>query len=189
MTDLTALPDDLPVPTDDGAADHLPGTAAPRVTLAGTDGAAVALDALPPGRTILYLYPLTGRPGVDLPDGWDAIPGARGCTTEACDFRDHHQDLLDAGAGAVHGLSSQDTDHQRELVGRLRLPFSLLADPGLETARALHLPTFTSAGRTLYRRLTLVVLDHVVEHAFYPVFPPNRHAQEVLAWLRARPGA
>jgi len=184
VTDLTALPDGLPVPDNDGAADHLRGAALPDITLASTAGGQVALNALPPGRTIIYVYPLTGRPGFDLPMGWDAIPGARGCTTEACDFRDHHQDLLDAGASAVYGLSSQDTEHQRELVERLHLPFAMLADPKLETAQALQLPTFSAGGQTLFRRLTLVLQADVVEHAFYPIFPPNQHAREVLTWLR-----
>lgn len=154
--------------------------------LASTDGGTVALSAMPPGPAVVYVYPLTGRPGRDLPDSWDAIPGARGCTVEACDFRDHHQDLLAAGASAVYGLSSQDSEHQRELVDRLRLPFAMLADPRLELAGALRLPTFTADGQTLYRRLTLVLREGVVEHAFYPVFPPDRHAGEVLAWLKAR---
>jgi peroxiredoxin len=134
----------------------------------------------------LYFYPLTGRSGVDLPEGWDAIPGARGCTTEACDFRDHHADLVAAGAEIVYGVSSQDTDYQRELVGRLNLPFAMLADPGFTIAGALELPTFTAGGQRLHSRLTLVV-DGRVEHVFYPIFPPNRHAQQVLAWLQANP--
>ncbi len=186
MTDLTRLPDGLPAPADDGAADHLPGAAVPDVALASTDGGTVALSAMPPGPAVVYVYPLTGRPGMDLPEGWDAVPGARGCTVEACDFRDHHEDLLAAGASAVYGLSSQDSGHQRELVDRLSLPFAMLADPRLELAEALRLPTFTADGQTLYRRLTLVVRAGVVEHVFYPVFPPDRHAEEVLAWLKAR---
>jgi peroxiredoxin len=130
---------------------------------------------------------LTGQPEGDLPVGWDTIPGARGCTTEACDFRDHHAELLESGAHAVYGLSSQDTDYQQELVQRLRLPFAMLADPGFTIASALRLPRFTAAGLTLYRRLTLVVRDGAIEHVFYPVFPPDRHAQQVLTWLRSHP--
>lgn len=183
MSDLNALPDDLPVPVDDGAADHLAGAPMPALTLDATSGERVALNRL--GRAVLYFYPLTGRPGAELPAGWDSIPGARGCTTEACDFRDHHADLLAAGVDTVHGVSAQDTAYQREAVDRLHLPFSLLADPELTVARALGLPTFTASGRRLYSRLTLIVGDGRVEHVFYPVFPPNVHAREVLAWLRA----
>jgi peroxiredoxin len=185
MVDFTTLPDDLPVPEDDGAADHLPGAALPALTLPSTTGDAVDLGALGPGRTVIYLYPMTGRPGVALPEGWDDIPGARGCTTEACDFRDHLQDLRAAGARHVFGLSSQSTDHQREMADRLRLPFPVLSDADFSLGTALSLPTFTAAGERLYKRLTLVARDGVVEHVFYPVFPPNTHAQEVLGWLRS----
>lgn len=174
----------LPVPEDDGAAAHLPGTAVPPLELHATGGAAVRLDALGPGRTVIYVYPLTARPGTEPPDGWDAIPGARGCTPEACSFRDHHQDLLAAGAAAVFGLSSQDVDYQREAVERLHLPFQMLSDPDRSLARALGLPTFEAGGLTLYKRLTLIIRGGVVEHAFYPVFPPGEHAQQVLDWLR-----
>ncbi|MFF0777704.1 peroxiredoxin [Streptomyces sp. NPDC003720] len=181
------LPDGLPVPEDDGAAEHLPGTAVPSLTLESSGGEAVRLDTLGAGRSVLYVYPLTGRPGTDMPEGWDTIPGARGCTTEACGFRDHHEDLLAAGAARVFGLSSQDTDYQREVVERLRLPFRMLSDPERRLARALDLPTFTVEGTRLYSRLTLIVHDGLVEHVFYPVFPPNEHAEQVLAWLRGNP--
>ncbi|WP_314173938.1 peroxiredoxin [Streptomyces winkii] len=187
MTDFTSLPADLPVPGDDGAAAHLPGMTVPSVELHSTGGETVRLDALGAGRTVLYVYPLTGRPGTDLPEGWDAVPGARGCTPEACGFRDHHQELLAAGAVRVLGLSSQDTDYQREAVERLHLPFEMLSDPARNLARALGLPTFGISGMTLYKRLTLVIRDGVIEHVFYPVFPPNEHAGEVLAWLRRNP--
>lgn len=184
MTDFTQLPPELPIPEDDGAADHLPGRTVPDVTLPATSGEAVALGELGPGATIVYIYPMTGRPGVDLPGGWDDIPGARGCTTEACDFRDHHAELLAAGAARVFGLSSQDTDYQRELVQRLSLPFAVLADTDLVLADRLALPTFEADGTTLYKRLTLVIRDNAIEHVFYPIFPPNEHAREVLRWLR-----
>ncbi|MFD5006237.1 peroxiredoxin [Streptomyces mutabilis] len=131
----------------------------------------------------LYIYPLTGRPGTDLPEGWDSIPGARGCTAEACGFRDHYQDLLAAGATQVYGLSSQDSDYQREVTERLRLPFQMLSDPARSLAQALDLPTFTTGGLTLYKRLTLIIKDNVIEHLFYPVFPPDKHADQVLDWL------
>lgn len=183
MHDPTQLPDDLPVPADDGAAEHLPGIPLPALTYDATDGSTVRLDDLGPGRTVLYLYPKTGRPGVAMPPGWDEIPGARGCTTEACDFRDHHRKLLVAGAARVYGLSSQSPAYQAEAVERLRLPYSLLADPELRLAAALDLPTFSAGGERLYERLSLIVRDGSVEHVFYPVFPPNEHAQEVLAWF------
>ncbi|SHF65756.1 redoxin family protein [Streptoalloteichus hindustanus] len=187
MTDYTTLPADLPVPEDDGEAAHLPGATLPPLELHDTSGAPVRLDALGAGRTVIYVYPLTGRPGTDLPDGWDAIPGARGCTAQACGFRDHHQELLAAGAVSVFGLSSQDTDYQREVVERLHLPFPMLSDPERSLAGALGLPTFEAGGLTLYKRLTLIVRAGVVEHVFYPIFPPNEHAEQVLTWLRDNP--
>lgn len=183
MTDFSQLPPDLPVPKDDGAADHLPGARVPALTLTSTGGVRVAFDQLGEGRSVIYVYPLTGRPGHDLPEGWDSIPGARGCTTEACDFRDHYRQLTDAGADRVYGLSSQDSAYQREVAERLRLPFTLLADVGLALADELDLPTFEADGMRLYKRLTLILRDGRIEHVFYPVFPPNTHAQQVLAWL------
>lgn len=170
---------------DDGAADHLPGLAAPQVILPSTSGESVAVDGLGAGRTVLYVYPLTARPDGAVPDGWDSIPGARGCTPEACDFRDHHAELLAAGAARVFGVSAQDTDYQREVVDRLHLPFAMLSDTELGLAGALRLPTFQAGGMTLFTRITLVIRDGMVEHAFYPVFPPGAHAREVLAWLRS----
>lgn len=188
MADHTQLPEDLPVPVDDGAADHITGLSLPDITLKTSDGEPLLLSDLGRGTSVIYLYPLTGRPDVDLPDGWDAIPGARGCTTEACDFRDHFKELRDAGATRVYGLSSQSVDYQAELVGRLRLPFTMISDERMELGEALSLPTFTAAGHgRLYSRLTLIVIDQVVEHVFYPIFPPNEHARQVLEWLRHRP--
>lgn len=183
LTMVGPLPGNLPAPGDDGAADHLPGRLVPPTELTSTDGATVHLDQLGPDRTVLYCYPLTGRADVDLPDGWDSIPGARGCTNEACDFRNNHTDLLAAGAAAVYGVSTQSTAYQAELVGRLRLPFAMLSDSDLALAAHLDLPTFAAGGMTLYRRHTLVVRGGVIEHVFYPVFPPDQHASEVLAWL------
>jgi peroxiredoxin len=188
MTDYTVLPDNLPVPEDDGAADHLPGMAMPALLLPASDGNTVDLAALGPGRTIIYLYPLTGRPGVDLPQGWDSIPGARGCSTEACDFRDHYAELQQAGASRVYGMSSQDPEYQAEVVERLHLPFAMLSDQQLAVADALNLPTFSASGHDrLYSRLTLVIRDGRIEHVFYPIFPPNTHAQRVLDWLQDHP--
>ncbi|MFJ7158612.1 MerR family transcriptional regulator [Streptomyces sp. NPDC101118] len=185
--DLTVLPAGLPVPEDDGAAAHLPGRPMPALETAATSGGSVRLDALGPGRTVLYVYPLTGRPDADLPEGWDAIPGARGCTSQACGFRDHHQELAEAGAARVFGLSSQDTPYQREVTERLRLPFAMLSDPSLSLASTLGLPVFGFEGRTLFKRITLVVREGRIEHVFYPVFPPDGHARQVVEWLRENP--
>jgi peroxiredoxin len=181
--DPNVLPPDLPAPEDDGAADHLPGLSLPPFALAATDGSLVRLDQLP-GRVVVYAYPRTGVPGEDpLVAGWDAIPGARGCTPESCGFRDHFRELQAAGAASVFGLSTQPTDYQREAAERLHLPFALLSDAALELTKALRLPTFEVAGQTLLKRFTLVLAVGRIEHVFYPVFPPDRHAEEVLAWL------
>ena len=181
--DPNVLPPGLPAPEDDGASDHLWNMPLPPFELAATDGSLVRLDGLP-GRTIVYAYPRTGIPGEDplVPD-WDTIPGARGCTPESCAFRDHYSDLQAAGASTVYGLSTQDSGYQREAAERLHLPFALLSDADLELTKALRLPTFEAAGETLLKRFTLVVSGGRIEHVFYPVFPPDRHAQEVLAWL------
>jgi peroxiredoxin len=180
-------PSNLPIPEDDDATEHLPGMAMPELTLAATDGASVDLSALGEGRTVLYLYPLSGRPGTDLPNGWKAIPGASGCTPEACGFRDHIQELHEAGAEHVFGLSSQDTAYQTEFAGRLSLPFAILSDPEIRLGELLRLPAFHTAGQRLYRRLTMIIFDGQIEHVFYPIFPPDRHAEAVVAWLRAHP--
>jgi peroxiredoxin len=185
---LENLPAELPAPVDDGAAAHLPGRALPALELVSTRGGAMRVDRVPAGasRLVLYAYPRTGRPGEPLPDGWDAIPGARGCTPESCGFRDHAAELAAAGA-AVAGVSTQDTAYQAEAARRLNLPFPLLSDADLRLTNALGLPTFEAAGMTLTKRLTLVIADGAVEHVFYPVFPPEGHATEVLDWLRAHP--
>jgi peroxiredoxin len=159
----------------------------PALSLPATDGRQVALDALGGGRTVVYIYPMTGRPGADLPEGWDDIPGARGCTPESCAFRNLYADLHAAGAAQVFGLSSQPTGYQAEAVERLHLPFAMLSDEHLALAGALGLPTFSVDGMTLYRRLTMIITGGVIEHVFYPIFPPDQHAQEVLDWLRAHP--
>jgi peroxiredoxin len=175
------LPNDLPVPEDDGAADHLPGMRLPSVPLASTSGEIVDLSALP-GRTVVYCYPMTGRPDRSLPAGWDEIPGARGCTPQTCSFRDHHAELRSLGA-SVFGSSTQDTEYQREAATRLHLPFALLSDSDLAFAGALGLPTFEVDGMVLLKRLTLVIDDGWIEKVFYPVFPPDRSAEEVVEWL------
>jgi peroxiredoxin len=183
--DIHILPEDLPVPEDDGAADHLLNAVVPAIALKAATGETIRLDE-PGKRTVLFCYPRTGRPDEELPPGWNAIPGARGCTPEACGFRDHHAELAQAGA-AVFGLSTQSPSYQRELVERLGLRFAVLSDERLALTEALGLPAFEAAGQTLLRRLTLIVSDGRIEHVFYPVFPPDRHASEVLAWLRANP--
>jgi peroxiredoxin len=175
------LPNDLPVPTDDGAADHLQGMRLPPVALGSTAGESVDLSALP-GRTVVYCYPMTGRPSGHLPRGWDEIPGARGCTPQSCSFRDHHVELQALGA-RVFGLSTQDTEYQSEAAGRLRLPFALLSDAELAFAGALSLPTFEVEGKVLLKRLTLVIEDGRIEKVFYPVFPPDKSAAQVVEWL------
>ena len=185
--EFESLPPDLPVPVGDGAADHLPGRALPAIELPSTSGERVALDRLGPGRTVIYAYPATGVPGRAMPAGWDDIPGARGCTPESCGFRDHAGELAAAGAGRVYGLSSQDGAEQSELADRLGLPFDLLCDGELRLADDPGLPTFEAGGATLFRRLTMVVADGAIEHVFYPVFPPDEHAEEVVAWLQANP--
>jgi peroxiredoxin len=183
--DFHQLPHDLPAPVDDGGADHLVGMALPDIRLVSTAGGTVALASLT-GRTVVYVYPRTGRPGQALPPGWDEIPGARGCTPQSCAFRDHYQELRALGA-RVFGLSTQDTDYQAEAVSRLHLPFPLLSDADLAFAHALVLPTFDVAGMTLLKRLTLIVNNGRIEHVFYPVFPPDQNASDVIAWLTANP--
>lgn len=175
------IPKDLPVPVDDGACDHLAGMRVPSVPLLSTAGRVIDLTSLP-GRTVLYCYPRTGRPDVEPPKGWNEIPGARGCTPESCAFRDHCKELQSLGA-QVFGLSAQSSEDQREAAARLDLPFELLSDAKLDFANALGLPTFQVEAMTLIKRLTLILSDGRIEKVFYPVFPPDRHAEEVLAWL------
>jgi peroxiredoxin len=182
--DLHALPPDLPVPRDDGACAHLAGMTLPPIALPSTGGRVVDLSRLA-GTAVIYIYPRTGRPDQELPTGWNAIPGARGCTPQSCAFRDHYGALQRAGAAQVFGLSTQDSTYQREAVERLHLPFELLSDAGLGLARALNLPTFEVDGMTLIRRLTLILRDGEIAKVFYPVFPPDRNAGDVLDWLAA----
>jgi peroxiredoxin len=184
LHDPTVLPADLPAPQDDGGARHLPGLRLPVLTLTATDRSLVDLSKLA-GRTLLYIYPRTGRPGQPLPDGWDAIPGARGCTPQSCAFRDHFAELKQLGVGHVFGLSTQDSDYQREACERLHLPFPLLSDANLTFTRALRLPTFEVVGMTLLKRMALVIDDGTIVKVFYPVFPPDKNADEVVAWQRA----
>jgi peroxiredoxin len=182
-----SLPPDLPVPIDDGAADHLSGLVLPALTMPSTlgDDVDVAALAARAGTLVLYVYPRTGTPGQPSPDGWDAIPGARGCTPQSCAFRDHHAELRALGADLA-GLSAQPLEEQQAFAAREHIPFPLLSDPQLGLAAALELPTFGAGGMRLYKRITLVVRDGAIAHAFYPVFPPDRNAADVLAWLGNR---
>jgi peroxiredoxin len=169
------------VPEDDGAAEHVLDAVVPAIELPATTEETIDLAALT-GRTVLFCYPRTGRPDEELPPGWNAIPGARGCTPEACGFRDAHAQFAELGVRVI-ALSTQSADYQREMAERLHLPFPVLSDEALELTRALQLPTFETSGMTLLKRLTLVIDDGRVEHVFYPVFPPDSHAGEVLSWL------
>jgi peroxiredoxin len=180
--DWSRLPSDLPAPVDDGAAAHLLGSALPALSLAATDGRLIRLDQVP-RPAVVYAYPRTGRPGEPpLVEDWDMIPGARGCTPESCGFRDHHAELAALGFD-VYGLSTQTTDYQREAVQRLQLPFSLLSDADLALTHACRLPSMEVAGQALLRRQTWLVRDGHIAHLWYPVFPPDTHAAEVLGWL------
>jgi peroxiredoxin len=179
------LPSDLPIPVDDGMAKHLIGLAVARTLLPATTGELVDLGSLR-GRTVVYCYPRTGRPDEEPPYGWNMIPGARGCTPQSCAFRDHYRELEALGV-RVFGLSTQDTEYQREAAERLHLPFALLSDSQAKFSRAIRLPMFEVQSMRLLKRLTLIIRDGVIEHIFYPVFPPDRNAEEVLDWLKAHP--
>jgi peroxiredoxin len=183
QTNLNQLPPNLPRPKDDGAARHLKGMALPDLELPSTANRRVNLSKIAAPRVVVYAYPMTGRPDRQLPQGWDDIPGARGCTPETCGFRDHHKDLAKLQT-EVFGVSTQDTPYQQEMVKRLEVPFEVLSDEHMELARALKLPTFTVEGMTLLKRLTLVARNGRIEQVFYPVFPPDKHAEEVIAWLK-----
>jgi peroxiredoxin len=174
----------IPAPVDDGATKHLLGARMAAIALPATDGSVVDLAALR-GRTIVYAYPRTGQPGTDNPPGWDMIPGARGCTPQSCSFRDHFAELKALGVAQLFGLSTQDPAYQREATERLHLPFAILSDEHLQLTRAMNLPTFVTSGMTLLKRFTLVIDDGIVKHVFYPVFPPDRSASDVIAWLSA----
>ena len=184
LHDPTVLPDDLPVPRDDGAARHLTGrgcrTSRWRRLTAGRSNLSRLV-----GRTVVYIYPRTGRPGQATPTGWDGIPGARGCTPQSCGFRDHFADLKRLGVAQLYGLSTQTTDYQREAAERLHLPFAILSDESLALTRALNLPTFSVDGMTLIRRMAWVIDNGVITHVFYPVFPPDKSAEDVVNWIQA----
>jgi len=187
MSTAPELPPDLPRPEDDGACAHLAGTKSPDIAL-GSTGVTVNLSELA-GRTIVYCYPRMGQPGETVPESWNAIPGARGCTNQSCSFRDHFSELVAAGADYLFGLSTQDVDYQREAVDRLHLPFSLLSDEELKFANALNLPRFQYDRATLIKRLTLVIDNGTITQVLYPVFPPDRSAEQTLEWLRLNPAS
>jgi peroxiredoxin len=186
QANLNQLPPNLPRPKDDGGARHLKGMALPDLELPSTANRRVNLLNVSTPRVVIYAYPMTGRPDRQLPHGWDDIPGARGCTPETCGFRDHHRDLAKLHT-EVFGISTQDTPYQQEMVKRLEVPFEVLSDEHMDFARALKLPTFTVDGMTLLKRLTIVARHGRIEHVFYPVFPPDTHAEEVIVWLKKHP--
>lgn len=180
------LPPNLPRPVDDGAADHLRHMLMPSISLRSTKNRMVNLSELSAPRTVIYCYPMTGVPGRPLPEGWDMIPGARGCTPQTCGFRDRYQELLQFNV-AVFGLSTQTTEYQREMADRLHLPFEILSDAEFKLCEALRLPTFEADGMRLVKRLTMIVRSGRIEYVLYPVFPPNESADEVLRWVRSNP--
>ena len=183
MQTLTDLPEDLPQPQDDGACDHLKNVKLSSINLATTYGLQVDFSAII-GRLVIYLYPMTGRPDTALPDGWDEIPGARGCTPQSCSFRDHHWELKALNT-TVYGLSTQTTEYQQEAANRLHLPFPLVSDEYLEFIKSVDIPTIDVDGMILSKRVTLIVTNGIIEKVFYPVFPPNENARQVIAYLIA----
>jgi peroxiredoxin len=183
MTNMNELPADLPIPLDDGSTNHLKGMKLPKVSLQATNGKRIDLADIK-GKLVIYCYPMTGQPNVALPDGWDQIPGARGCTPQSCSFRDHHQELQALGA-QVMGLSIQTTEYQKEMANRLHLPFPVVSDVDYEFQKALNMPTFVAAGMTLLKRVTLIANDGVVEAVHYPIFPSDSDAAWVLGYLKS----
>lgn len=180
---LNQLPENLPVPIDDGATDHLESKRLPNISFSSTNDETVCIkDTL--GIVVVYIYPMTGRPDTPLPEGWDEIPGARGCTPQSCSFRDHYSELHKFNAH-LYGLNAQSSEYQREAKERLHLPFELLSDSNLEFKEALDLPTFKALDMELYKRITLIARDGIIEKVFYPVFPPSSNADEVIKWLES----
>lgn len=183
MINLSQLPSDLPIPQDDGAAKHLKGMRIPEISLQSTTGKKLNPGDIQ-GRLVIYCYPMTGQPNVALPEGWDQIPGARGCTPQSCSYRDHYQELSSLGV-QVMGLSVQSHQYQLEMVERLHLPFPVLSDEHYQFQQALHLPTFTAAGMTLLKRITLIANDGVIEAVHYPIFPSDSDPAWVIHYLKA----
>ncbi|PIG94523.1 peroxiredoxin [Gloeocapsopsis sp. IPPAS B-1203] len=182
MQNLTELPQDLPIPQYDGGCNHLLGMRLPQVNLISTRSRKLDLSNIK-SKVVFYCYPMTGQPSVPIPDGWDQIPGARGCTPQSCAFRDHYAELQELGV-EVYGISTQDTSYQQEAVERLHLPFELLSDAAFEFTTSLQLPTFEVDGKRLIKRLTLIADEGKIAKVFYPVFPPDKNAQEVIKWLK-----
>ena len=181
MNSYEALPDNLPRPFDDGDCNHLVGMELPKIRLLATDGSLIDLSSLPK-KVVIYCYPMTGKPGVPLPDGWDEIPGARGCTPQTCSYRDHHKELAALGA-VVFGLSTQASDYQQEMAERLHLPFLILSDEAFEFCESLNLPTFIVNQMRLIKRVTLIAINGVIRNVHYPVFPSDSDAAWVLGKL------
>ena len=181
MKTYETIPEDLPRPIDDGACDHLIGMKLPDIDLLATDGSVVNLSARK-RKTVVYCYPMTGKPGIPLPEGWDEIPGARGCTPQSCSFRDHHSELSALGAD-VFGLSAQDTEYQREMVERLHLPFLVLSDANFKFCELMRLPTFEASGMRLLKRVTMIAENNTVMKVHYPIFPSNSDAPWVIEQL------
>jgi peroxiredoxin len=188
MPQSLSLPDNLPIPQDDGACAHLPGVKMPPLALATTAGSTVNLSSLP-GRSVIFCYPKTGVPDKNPPPEWDAIPGARGCTPQNCSFRDEHTNLLQVGVDQVFGVSTQSSSYQLEARERLHLPYLLVSDEKLALAHALNLPTFEFDGETLIKRLTLIVDAGIITHVLYPIFPPDKSAADTLQWIKEHPAS
>ncbi len=186
MTNLNQLPRDLPVPQDDGSTNHLKGMKLPNVSLIGTNGKTVNFGDIK-GKLVIYCYPMTGQPNVALPDGWDQIPGARGCTPQSCSFRDHYQELQALGAEVV-GLSVQTAEYQKEMADRLHLSFPVVSDVNYQFQKALNMPTFVAAGMTLLKRVTLITSNGVIEAVHYPIFPSDSDPSWVIDYLNSHKG-
>jgi peroxiredoxin len=186
MTNLNQLPTDLPIPQDDGSTNHLKGLKLPNFSLNATNGKAINLADIK-GKLVVYCYPMTGQPNVALPEGWDQIPGARGCTPQSCSFRDHYQELQELGA-EVLALSVQSTEYQKEMVDRLHLPFQVVSDVNYQFQKALNLPTFVAAGMKLLKRVTLIANNGVIEAVHYPIFPSDSDPSWVIDYLKSHRG-
>ncbi len=186
MTNLNQLPTDLPIPQDDGSTNHLRGMRLPQVSLRATNGKTIHLGNIK-GKLVIYCYPMTGQPNVALPDDWDQIPGARGCTPQSCSYREHYQELQALGAEVV-GLSVQSTEYQKEMADRLHLPFPVVSDANYQFQKALNMPTFEAAGMTLLKRITLIANNGVIEAVHYPIFPSDSDPARVMDYLRTHPG-
>ena len=186
MTNVNELPTDLPVPLDDGSTNHLKGMRLPKISLQATNGKRIDLADIK-GRLVIYCYPMTGQPNVALPDGWDQIPGARGCTPQSCSFRDHYQELQALGAEVI-GLSVQSTEYQKEMADRLHLPFPVVSDANYQFQKALNMPTFEAAGMTLLKRVTLIANNGVIEAVHYPIFPSDSDPARVMDYLKTHQG-